>query len=502
MREVGPVRLASDSFARLRGPLVLIVLCGIPVALWAGSAPLDSRFDGDFRTLTSLAVVCALAGTAAFALNLVLGARLRPVEALFGGLERMYDMHRLNGEIAFVLLLGHVVLILASRATISTSTALDLLTPAAGWTVVAGVLAFAGMVVAVVLTLFVRIGHELFVYVQRSFGVVFLASTYHVFTTNGALEESAALNVYMASIATLGISAFVYRSVLGNLLVRRRKYRVAAVNRLDQHVTEVVMEPRDRPLAFAPGQFLFVNFREPFSEQFPPFLRNQFHPFSITSAPGEPTLRITVKAVGDYTRALRTLEPGAEAVVEGPYGAFSSDDVPNDRQIWIAGGIGVTPFLSMARSLNGRARDIDFYYCVEHAPEAHFLDELREIARERDDFRIVLVPRETDGFLTAERVAAEHEDLGSADVLVCGPPAMLDSLRSQLEDRGLRRERFHAEEFGFAKIGREKAPQDEVTVSALRSDPKLLASLAAVAFAGPALAVTVLVGAYVLERSL
>jgi predicted ferric reductase len=487
----------------LRGPLVLVTLCAIPVALWAGSAPLDSRFEGDFRTLTSLAVVCALAGTSAFALNLVLGARLRPVERLFGGLERMYSVHRLNGEIAFTLLLAHVVLILASRATISTSTALDLLRPGAGWTVFAGVLAFSGMVVAIVLTLFVRIGHEFFVYVQRSFGVVFLGATYHVFTTNGALGDSAALNVYMASLATVGIAAWGYRSLLGNLLVRRLKYRVAAVNRLDEFVTEVVMEPRERPLSFKPGQFLFVNFREPFSEQFPLFLRNQFHPFSITSTPDERTLRITVKAVGDYTRALRALEPGAEAVVEGPYGAFSSSDLPNGRQIWIAGGIGVTPFLSMARSLNGKAPDVDFYYCVEHVPEAHFLDELRAIEGTRQDFRVTLVPRDTDGFLTGERLAREHEDLGSADVLVCGPPAMIDSLRPQLAVQGVERERFHAEEFGFAKVGRQPAAeQDEISVSALRSDPKLLASLFAVAFAGPVLAIGVLVGAYLLERSL
>ena len=191
----------------LRGPLVLATLCAIPLALWAGSAPLDGRFDGDFRALTSLAVVCALAGTAAFALNLVLGARLRPVERLFGGLERMYDVHRRNGQIAFLLLLAHVVLVLTSRATISTSTALDLLRPGAGWTVVAGVLAFAGMIVAIFLTLYVPVGHELFVYVQRSFGIVFLGATYHVFTTNGALEDAAALNVYMASLATLGIAA-------------------------------------------------------------------------------------------------------------------------------------------------------------------------------------------------------------------------------------------------------------------------------------------------------
>src|SRR5687767_4933654 len=127
----------------LRGALVLGVLCAVPLALWAGSVSLDSRFDGRYATLTNLAVLAAYAGTAAFALNLVLGARLRPVEALFGGLERMYDAHRVNGQVAFVLLLGHVALILASRATISTSTALDLLQPGTGWAVFAGVLAFA-----------------------------------------------------------------------------------------------------------------------------------------------------------------------------------------------------------------------------------------------------------------------------------------------------------------------------------------------------------------------
>jgi predicted ferric reductase len=494
------MRLTSDRLVGLRGPLLLVSLCATPLVLWMLTQPLDVRFQGRYLTLTSIAVLLALAGTSAFALNLVLGARLRPVETLFGGLERMYKAHRLNGQIAFLLLLGHVVFILASRATISTSTALDLLRPSAGWTVFAGVLAFAGMLVAIVLTLFVRMGHELFVYVQRSFGIVFLGATYHVFTTEGARAESQALNLYMASLATLGIAAFVYRSVLGSVLVRRRPYRVAAVNRLDEHVTEVVMEPRDRPLAYAPGQFLFVNFREPFSAQFPPFLRNQFHPFSITSAPDEPRLRITVKAVGDYTRALRTLKPGTTAVVEGPYGSFSSRDLPNDRQIWIAGGIGVTPFLSMARSLNGDAPTVDFYYCVEHEPEAHFLDEIQSIARERDDFRVAVVPRDREGFLTAERLAAENEDLASANVLICGPPAMIESLRSQLKARGVPAPQIHAEEFTFAKVGRPAAAPETPSESALAADAKLLASLAAVAFAGPGLAIAVVVGSYLVGR--
>ncbi|CAN5657271.1 ferric reductase-like transmembrane domain-containing protein [soil metagenome] len=465
--------MRTEKLASLRGPLVLAALCAIPLVLWARSAPLDGRFTGEFATLTSIAVLLAYAGTSAFALNIVLGARLRPVEALLGGLDRMYRTHRVLGQAAFLLLLGHVVFILAGRATISTDTALDLLRPGAGWTVFAGVLAFGGMTLAIVLTLFVRLGHEVFVYVQRVFGFVFLAATYHVFTTPGARDDSRALNLYMAGLATLGIAAFVYRSLLGNVLVRRRRYQVVTVNRLDEFVTEIVMEPAGKALAFSPGQFVFVNFRSlALREQFHPLelsvrrrvfsirageIANQFHPFSITSAPNEATLRITVKAVGDYTRALRTLERGAEAVVEGPYGSFSDRNVANGRQIWMAGGIGVTPFLSMARSLDGNTRSIDFYYCVEHELEAHFLGELREIARSRDDFRVVLVARDKDGFLTAERVAREHEDLLSADVLVCGPPAMIDNLRSQLRALGVRDERVHAEEFGFAKLGRTSA---------------------------------------------
>ena len=457
--------------APLLGPVALTVLCAAPLLLWARSAPLDARFSGSFASLTSIAVLCALAGTAAFALNLVLGARLRVVEALFGGLDRMYKAHRILGQVAFTLLLGHVLFILAGRATISTGTAVNLLGPGAGWTVFAGVLAFGAMTVSILTTLFVRLGHEVFVYVQRTFGFIFLAASYHVFTTDGAKAQSVALNRYLAALATLGIAAFAYRSLFGNVLVRRRRYRVTAVNRLDESVTEIAMEPLGRPLAFMPGQFVFVGFRSlALTEELHPFelsverqvfsirageVGNQFHPFSITASPGEPTLRVTVKAIGDYTRALRRLEPGAAAVVEGPYGSFSHWNVPSGRQIWLAGGIGVTPFLSMARSLGDRSgQSIDFYYCVEHDEEAHFLDELQAIARRRDDFRVSVVARDREGFLTASRLAEEQPDLASAHVLICGPPAMIDNLRAQLTARGVPAGQIHAEEFGFAKLGR------------------------------------------------
>lgn len=458
------------------GPAVMVILYLVPLALWTGTAPLETRFLDASTTLTSVAVLFGLAGISGFAINLILGARLRFVEALFRGLERMYKAHRVNGRVAFLCLLAHGILMIASRATLSFEAALDLLTPGSGWTVFLGPVALILMACSIGLTLYVRMSHEVFVYVQRSFGFIFLIGAFHAFTTPGAKATSRALTVYLATLAIGGIAAWTYRSLFGNLLVRRHRYRVMLVIRRDEFVTDIVMSPEEEALTYTPGQFVFVNFRSiAMSEQFQPLtvtaegqtavfsvrageVSNQFHPFSITSSPKDPELRITVKAVGDYTRALRMLERGAAAVVEGPYGSFSHRNVPNRSQIWIAGGIGVTPFLSMARGLeDDEDVAVDVYYSVEHDDEALFLDELETLAQRRVDFRVISVVREKDGYLTADKVEDASGGLAGKDIMICGPPPMLQSLRGQLLAKGVPAERIHSEEFGFARQGRAPA---------------------------------------------
>jgi mono/diheme cytochrome c family protein len=75
------------------------------------------------------------------------------------------------------------------------------------------------------------------------------------------------------------------------------------------------------------------------------------------------------------------------------------------------------------------------------------------VAARRDDFRVFLVPRDEAGFVTAERLAKESGELTGREILICGPPAMIESLRSQLTAHGVPGDRIHAEEFGFAKLG-------------------------------------------------
>jgi mono/diheme cytochrome c family protein len=191
-----------------------------------------------------------------------------------------------------------------------------------------------------------------------------------------------------------------------------------------------------------------------------------------------------VKALGDYTHALRRLlDEGAEAIVEGPFGSFSNAGLSQPRQIWAAGGIGVTPFLSFARSLGDDVGPpVHFYYCVERPDEAHFLDELRAVASRRGGFEITVVSRDRDGFLTADRLAAEN-DLAASDVLICGPPAMIENLRAQLVARGLPERQFHAEEFGFAKRGPESPPPPAARPAAGEPLPPAASPLPAILFA-------------------
>jgi predicted ferric reductase len=427
------------------GWVLVAALSLLPIVFWLTALPLRARFQDFATTLHSLANIAALVGTAGFATNLLLGARLGVVVRLLGGLDRLYRVHRVVGCGAVILLLSHALLLAFSTAVESGGgSAIELFLPSAGWPIFAGVIALFVMIMAIVLTLLVRMKHETFVYVQRSFGLVFILASFHVFWVEGTKAYSHALTLYMGALSALGIMAFVYRSILGRYLIRTWDYRVTEVNRLDHSVAEIVLVPRAKPMPFESGQFVFLSIvhgsvgREP-------------HPFSIASSLNEANVKIVVKALGDYTTDLVKLELPASAKVEGPYGRFSYRRVANLDQIWIAGGIGVTPFLSMARSLDANAHRIDFYYCMQDSNQAHFLNELFEISDHHLNFRVIPIRTASHGHLTAEDIRRVTPELPTKDFLICGPPVMIKNLKTQLLELGVPTEQIHYEDFSFMR---------------------------------------------------
>lgn len=407
----------------------------VPVLLLRVIPDLGAMAGSSSAALRLGAVQVGLVGFVAFATSLALGARFPAVERVFGGLDRMYRFHRRLGIAVACALAVHLVLMAASTGDITT-----LLTPDRGWRVFAGVLAFAGLVVLLLLTTLAQLRHETFLRVHRVLGVTFALGALHALRVPAFLGQSVWLNGYLVVVTVVGLVSWGYRSGLGRTLVRRHYYQVAQVRPLHPTITELTLTPLEEPLDFAPGQLVFVGLDDD-------AVGRELHPFSITSAPGEQTLRLVIKAAGDFTTGLRGVTPTSMCRVEGPYGSFWRDGADATRQVWIAGGIGITPFLSMARSLRDDRHAIDLYYCTMDKETAVLIDELYEVAELHPTLRVIPVPYDSMGFLTADDVRAASGDMTDAHVFLCGPREMIDALVTQLEALGVPPERLHHEDF-------------------------------------------------------
>lgn len=423
----------------LHGPAWFAVLLPSlpPVLLWLVTPAMTSAFltlPGALRSLGLLAGLCAYV---TFATNLLLGARLPWIERLFRSLDRMYRFHRRLGIAVGCLLTVHVVLMLGSVVASDPAGLVSVLGEPG---VAVGVGALAGFAMIVALSLFGRMRHETFQRMHRLIGVVFVAAAVHVLLVPGVSAQSGPLRAYLVGASVVGVGAWLYRSLLWQQLVRRHAYRVARITPVHDDINELALTPVDDPLRFEPGQFVFIAIDDD-------AVTREAHPFSITSGPQDTELRLVIKALGDFTSGLAHVSPGAPVVIEGPYGGFWHRGHDLRRQVWIAGGIGVTPFLAMARSLDLSDREIDFYYCTQTAESAVFLDELTDIAQRTPGLRLVTVPFDTEGLLTADRVAATSGDLLRRQVFLCGPAPMLDALVPQLSAAGVDRDRLHYEEF-------------------------------------------------------
>jgi predicted ferric reductase len=429
-------RAASEGGRTGRASILLLIGAVVfPLVPWLLVGSLDARFGGS-AVLKSVANLAAFFAIAAWAANLVLASRLGTVERAFGGLERLYLLHRRLGLLVVVLAVTHVVFL----SLYTGADALDLYLPAAGWSTFSGVVALVLLIGSVVASLARRLPYHVFVLVQRLLAAAFAIGAFHAFAVRGTAASSLLLTVYLAALTALGLLSLGYRVYGDRLGLGRRPHRVDEVRRLGDDVIEVVMSAVARPLGFQAGQFIYVTFHQ---DRIP----RESHPFTIASAPGT-DLRIAVKRFGDFTDRVMSLRPGAGARVEGPFGTFCLHPDPVHSQTWIAGGIGITPFLSWARSLD-RALPIDLYYCTPAAEQAHFIDELYEIADRYPSFRVVPIRKSSLGRLSVDDIAAVNPNVANGHVFVCGPQVMIEHMRSGFEARGVPPERIHTENFDF-----------------------------------------------------
>lgn len=191
-----------------------------------------------------------------------------------------------------------------------------------------------------------------------------------------------------------------------------KKYTITHIHRVDSATLCVTLQPDDgEALQFNAGQYV----QAAFEADTVPF---EFHPFSLISSPEDRCIRLVIKALGDHTRELLSLKPGDSAHITGPYGTFSSANIPEQKQVWVAAGIAIAPFLSMAEALHSQHTQVRIYHFVRTKDDALGLARLRQLSS-RLGLNRLQVSVHIGGYdeKILRQILADNQDCG---VLVCG----------------------------------------------------------------------------------
>jgi predicted ferric reductase len=437
-----------------------IILLALTAASLAGTSLIALRaYPGDFAEyglmaaqLTIIGKVCALLAGALVLLQFGLSAKLKFLDRVFGT-HLLLSAHRVLGVSAVVSASLHPLLIFAPRAREIGAFRLEI------WPALIGAVLLIGLWTGVCAGLwrkFLRLPYQTwtsFHYLGMFLATVLLAI--HVMSVTDDLKSGWPL---YALIITLGVYAalFAWAKVVKPNVVKNQRYTVNKVTSVGEDTYAIDLSPEDgRVFPYAPGQFAFVTFH---SEALP----LERHPWTISSAPTRPeSLVFTIKCSGDFTALIGRLRPRDTADVDGPYGLFSylaHDRDPNRELVMIAGGVGITPMLSMLRYMadTGDTRKTTLVW--SNRTEANILcrDELESLEGKLEDLSIqhVLTRQKkyqgpsgrldktllTDLLLGCSREAA---------VFVCGPPPMMDNVRRALKRIGFRSSRIHTERFSI-----------------------------------------------------
>ncbi|WP_339692726.1 ferredoxin reductase family protein [Celeribacter baekdonensis] len=367
----------------------------------------------------------------------LLAARPRWLEGAFGGLDRMYKVHKYAGTTAGVLALLHFPL-----SPDAVPEGVDAIHEALVPSAPLGMYAMIFLFLLLALTLNRKIAYHRWRIPHKAMGLVFALVFLHVLMAPVFFyDRYGPSGMILFAAGIIGLLSYLYTLLLMPT-VTSRKYVVEAVNKLERSA-EIVLAPTAGAMPFRAGQFAFVKFHHAgLSEP---------HPFTITSAPADAMLRFTVKSLGDWTRRIRKdLTPGTKVDVRGPYGRFDTSR-GGDRQIWIAGGIGVAPFLSAVRSLaSGDTREIWFFYAVREVADALYLEELRDRLAQMPRMRLILVESRAGDSCTMDLIRAEvDQPLAGYSLYQCGPASLTSDLSKGFRAAGVPGRRIHVEAFEF-----------------------------------------------------
>jgi predicted ferric reductase len=427
------------------GVYVLVTLAPLFILL-IGPRPLGREFWRDFS------VGLGYCGLSMVGLQFVLTARFKVIKAPYGS-DIVYFFHRQVSLVTFSLIAAHpLILFIFDPQHLGL---LNLVT--APWAARFGVVAILSLGALISLSVWrkkLRIEYDSWRIWHGILATVLMALAMAHVELRGYYLNTLWKQLFWGLYGIFWVGVLAWVRVIKPFKLLRKAYLVEKVIPERGNAFTLVLRPQDNnSMQFQPGQFAWIMaWNSPF--------RDHEHPFSFSNSAKESSLlAFTIKELGDFSASIKNLIPGQRVYVDGPYGVFSIDRHPHAQEfVFIAGGIGITPMMSMLCTMadRGDSRPLTLIYANKTIESVTFLEELEKLAP-RLNLKIIHVLESPPDGWTGEKGFVNVEILARnlpterrpnwIEIFICGPGPMMNAVEKALIQIGVPLGDFHSERF-------------------------------------------------------
>ena len=434
----------------------LAVFAMLTLVYWMSLNPVELTFE-PWALRKSLLYYSGIIAIGMMSVGMILAMRLQSIESLLGGLDKHYRLHKWLGVSAVIAAVVHWLVKLepkwlvkhgfAAAETFKTPAGVvgffdraDPFSTIRGFAKDLGEWTIYALIVLAVFALWRKLPYRQFFKTHRLMAIIYLLLAFHSVVLFSKLGWQSPIGYAMAILMAAGaVGALV--SLFGQ--TGHKHQHKGTITRITLHnadnMVQVHLHIDNTWPGHHAGQFAFLTFE-----------RNEgAHPFSISSAwdPETQDISFHIKRLGDYTRTLpQNLVIGQVVDVQGPYGRF--EFAPEDAdQIWVAGGVGLTPFMARLQSLPAgpRSNAIYFYLCVRD-DQTDVVESIKNLCK-RTGVQWHVIVSGKDKPLSGEQIRQEIPNWQKCHVWFCGPSGLGQAVRDDLKAHGLANKQFHQELF-------------------------------------------------------
>jgi predicted ferric reductase len=431
-----------------------------------------------------IAKTASLSATILFAWSLILSTRIKVIENLAGGLDKLYQVHKNVGMYSFILIFFHpIFLSIEQIPRINAVMSFYFFNLSESNYEIGknlGIISLLLLIVLIGLTISKKIPYHIWKSTHEYFGVFWIFVIAHIYYVDADIASYPVLKIWMWSIMTFALAAFIYIRFLYHYFGPKYKYKITYLEFIED-IIEITIQSTDKSMLFKPGQFIYIEFQNQ-------FISNEKHPFSLATAyNSEGRIKIGIKISGDYTKTLNNLEIGDSLVIWGPYGTFG-DKIFNatNECVLIGGGIGVTPIMSIwdfainfkkseFEKLNQRLNllskkvvknwtppKINFFYLNKTRSGASFHnDTYTSIIKRKftdtnsklnEKFYYELYTNEDHDFFNVSYLKTKVTNWKNCNYFICGPKVMTDNIIRSLQKEGIKSSQISYEDFNLLSL--------------------------------------------------